>query len=198
MQAGLLAVTKQALLSVRPMQVLFPESQFELLSCWQHSTDLILRVLTVRVLTSMLHQGRGCAPSVDLSLVNLLDVGQSYGEPSMAASPLLLPGEEKSLELLKDWVSRCAELTTMCGLGLLSVLQGASVYEYVLVYSDDLLVVALDTDRILLHIDQHFKLKEGSVGIPDRYLGANIGKYTLADGSEAWYMSSEYYVNQEC
>ena len=68
------------------------------------------------------------------------------------------------------------------------------MYEYVLVYSDDLLVVALDTDRILLHIDQHFKLKDGSVGIPDRYLGANIGKYTLADGTEAWYMSSEYYV----
>ena len=46
---------------------------------------------------------------------------------------------------------------------------GNAVYEYVLVYSDDLLVVALDTDRILLHIDQHFKLKDGSVGTPKRW-----------------------------
>ena len=71
---------------------------------------------------------------------------------------------------------------------------GKAVYEYVLVYSDDLLIVALDANRILLHIDQHFKLKDGSVGVPDRYLGANIGKYTLPNGAEAWFMSSETYV----
>ena len=71
---------------------------------------------------------------------------------------------------------------------------GKSVYEYVLVYSDDLLIVALQGDRILLHIDQHFKLKDGSVGTPNRYLGADIGKYTLPNGTEAWFMSSESYV----
>ena len=72
--------------------------------------------------------------------------------------------------------------------------QGKDVYEYVLVYSDDLLVCGLDPGRILLHVDQHFKLKDGSVGPPTRYLGAEIGKHTLPDGSEAWYMSSGGYV----
>ena len=71
---------------------------------------------------------------------------------------------------------------------------GKEVYEYVLVYSDDLLVVACDPDRILNHIDQCFKLKDGSVGVPDRYLGANISEYTLDDGTVCWSMSSEYYV----
>ena len=72
--------------------------------------------------------------------------------------------------------------------------QGKDVYEYILVYSDDLLVCGLDPARILLHVDQHFKLKDGSVGPPTRYLGAEIGKYVLPDGTEAWYMSSEGYV----
>ena len=72
--------------------------------------------------------------------------------------------------------------------------QGKRVYEYVLVYSDDLLVCGLDPARILSHVGQHFKLKDGSVGPPTRYLGAEIGKYELPDGTWAWYMSSDGYV----
>ena len=71
---------------------------------------------------------------------------------------------------------------------------GKEVYEYVLVYSDDLLVVACDPDRILCRIDQNFKLKDGSVCVPDRYLGANISEFTCSDGTVCWAMSSEYYV----
>jgi hypothetical protein len=40
--------------------------------------------------------------------------------------------------------------------------------------------------------------KEGSVGVPDRYLGANVGKFQLEDGSEAWYMSAYDYVKSVC
>ena len=71
---------------------------------------------------------------------------------------------------------------------------GKEVYEYVLVYSDDLLVVACDPDTILCFIDQNFKLKDGSVGVPDRYLGANIMEYRTEDDTSCWAMSSEYYV----
>ena len=71
---------------------------------------------------------------------------------------------------------------------------GEKIWEYVLVYSDDLLAVALHPKKIMSQIDQHFKLKAGSVVSPERYLGANIGKYSLPDGSSAWYMSSESYV----
>ena len=71
---------------------------------------------------------------------------------------------------------------------------GTKIWEYVLVYSDDLLVLAMDPEALLNRIDQHFKMKDGSVGIPEKYLGADIGKFTLNDGNKAWYMSSESYV----
>ena len=63
-----------------------------------------------------------------------------------------------------------------------------------MVYSDDLLCVGINPEKILLQIGQTYKLKEGSVERPTRYLGADIGRYQLEDGSEAWYMSSESYV----
>jgi hypothetical protein len=73
---------------------------------------------------------------------------------------------------------------------------GAKCWEYVLVYSDDLLVVARNPGEILTHVDQHFKLKDRSVQCPTSYLGADVGKYGLPDGSEAWYLSSNSYVKE--
>lgn len=70
------------------------------------------------------------------------------------------------------------------------------VWEYVLVYSDDLLIVARNLGEIAAQIDQHFKLKNGSIKAPESYLGADIGKFTLPDKSEAWFMSSESYVKE--
>ena len=72
--------------------------------------------------------------------------------------------------------------------------QGVPVWEYILVYSDDLLVVSNRAKEILAGIAQHFKLKEGSVKQPDQYLGANVGKKQLEDGTVAWYLSSDSYV----
>jgi hypothetical protein len=57
-----------------------------------------------------------------------------------------------------------------------------------------LLAVARDPGEILAKIDQHFKLKDGSVKSPISYLGADVGKYILPDGTEAWYLSSNTYV----
>ena len=71
---------------------------------------------------------------------------------------------------------------------------GSKIWEYILVYSDDLLCVGINPEKILRQIGQTYKLKEGSVERPTRYLGADIGRYQLEDGSEAWYMSSESYV----
>jgi hypothetical protein len=66
----------------------------------------------------------------------------------------------------------------------------------VLVYSDDLLVIARNPSEILVHMDQHFKLKDGSVQFPTSYNGADVGKYSLPDGSEAWYLSSNSYMKE--
>jgi hypothetical protein len=70
------------------------------------------------------------------------------------------------------------------------------VWEYVLVYSDDLLIVARNPGEIAAQIDQHFKLKDGSIKEPKSYLGADIGKFTLLDESEVWFMSSESHVRE--
>ena len=70
------------------------------------------------------------------------------------------------------------------------------VWEYVLIYSDDLLIVARNPGEIAAQVNQHFKLKEGSIKEPTSYLGADIGKFTLPDKSEAWFMGSENYVKE--
>jgi hypothetical protein len=37
-------------------------------------------------------------------------------------------------------------------------------------------------------------LKEGSIKVPDRYLGANIGLWTMEGGRKAWSMSAKSYI----
>ena len=73
---------------------------------------------------------------------------------------------------------------------------GSRYYEYVLVYTDDILCVSCDPSTILVHLDQHFMLKHGSIGPPTQYLGSSIGKYKFADGDECWYMGSDQYVKE--
>jgi len=70
---------------------------------------------------------------------------------------------------------------------------GLEVYEYVLVYSDDLIMIGLNPGDIAAQIDQTYKLKPESVIKPTQYLGANIGQILLPDGNFSWYMSSEEY-----
>ena len=72
--------------------------------------------------------------------------------------------------------------------------KGLDVWEYILVYSDDLLCVANNPKSILLQIHGHYKLKDGSLKRPDRYLGADISEYTLPDGTVAWCSSPDSYV----
>jgi hypothetical protein len=57
-------------------------------------------------------------------------------------------------------------------------------------------VVARNPGEILAHVDQHLKLKDGSVQSPTSYLGTDVGKYSLPDGSEAWYLSSHSYLKE--
>ena len=70
---------------------------------------------------------------------------------------------------------------------------GEPVWEYVLVYSDDLLIIGLNPHETAARIDQCCKLKDGSVKTPDQYLGANVGTMLLANGTTAWYTSSDSY-----
>jgi hypothetical protein len=72
---------------------------------------------------------------------------------------------------------------------------GTRYYEMVLVYTDDILCVSMDPNSILCRLDQHFLLKEGSIGKPTRYLGSTIGQHTFpGDDKPCWSMSSNEYV----
>lgn len=75
---------------------------------------------------------------------------------------------------------------------------GSSYYEYVLVYTDDILCISLDPKSTLMCLDQHYILKESSIGKPTQYLGAQIGEYRLPDQPEKvrWSISSEKYVKE--
>ena len=77
---------------------------------------------------------------------------------------------------------------------------GGKYYEYVLTYVDDLLCSSERPDMILNAVRKDFQLKEGSVGEPSLFLGADIIKWRI-DGTEdpekiRWGMSSELYCKK--
>lgn len=74
---------------------------------------------------------------------------------------------------------------------------GEPYYEYLLVYTDDVLCISMDPNKILCYLDQHFLLKPDSIGPPKQYLGASVSKYKVPDGAEeCWCMGSEQYVKE--
>ena len=74
---------------------------------------------------------------------------------------------------------------------------GSPYYEYVLLYTDDALVVSERGEQILRdELGRYFELKEGSVGPPNIYLGGKLRKVDLANGASAWAFGSSQYVKQ--
>jgi hypothetical protein len=71
---------------------------------------------------------------------------------------------------------------------------GFEYYEMVLVYVDDIMVLSHDTKQTMDAIANLYRLKEGSVGEPTQYLGANVGKYQLPDGRKCWSLTGREYV----
>jgi hypothetical protein len=72
---------------------------------------------------------------------------------------------------------------------------GTTCYEYVLLYTDDALVISENAEAILRNeIGRYFELKEESIGPPKFYLGGRVRKVQLENGVEAWGFSSSQYV----
>jgi len=71
---------------------------------------------------------------------------------------------------------------------------GHRYYEMLLVYVDDILCISHNPRATMSQIQELYRLKDDLVGPPKRYLGANIAKYQLPDGSEAWSASARDYV----
>jgi len=72
---------------------------------------------------------------------------------------------------------------------------GFEYYEMLLVYVDDILVIAFDPKLTMDAIGKLYRLKEGSVGPPEQYLGANIKRVQLPNGTMAWRIGADEYVN---
>ena len=66
---------------------------------------------------------------------------------------------------------------------------GSAYWEYVFIYTDDVLALSEDPKRILDEMNKHFLLKPDSIGEPKEYLGAQISKYWIeGDPNPKWAM----------
>jgi hypothetical protein len=74
---------------------------------------------------------------------------------------------------------------------------GDEYYEFVLLYTDDVLVVSENGERLLRDkIGKYFELKEASIGPPKQYLGGHLRQVQLVNGVHAWAFSSSKYVQE--
>ena len=72
---------------------------------------------------------------------------------------------------------------------------GSTYYEYILLYTDDVLIVSDNAESVLrTGIGRYFDLKESSIGPPKLYLGGHVRKVTLDNGAKAWAFSSSQYA----
>jgi hypothetical protein len=74
---------------------------------------------------------------------------------------------------------------------------GFKYYEYLLAYVDDILVLSYDPGKILLHLSEFYRLKEGYAK-PQRYLGAQVKEWRFPNDPTKirWALSSEQYVKE--
>jgi hypothetical protein len=71
----------------------------------------------------------------------------------------------------------------------------SQLYEYVLLYTDDCLVVSDNAESILKdEIGRYFRLKPESIGPPNLYLGGHMRQVDIDGGTTAWAWGSAQYV----
>ena len=73
---------------------------------------------------------------------------------------------------------------------------GTPYYEYILVYTDDFLILSMDPWAIIKDLQKEVTLKDTSIKEPDQYLGASVSKYEFKDGGWCWAMGSDQYVKE--
>lgn len=71
---------------------------------------------------------------------------------------------------------------------------GDEYYSFILVYVDDVLHFDHEPNILMEQLESIYRLKDKAEA-PDRYLGANIDKVQMQDGSVAWSMSSREYLS---
>lgn len=71
---------------------------------------------------------------------------------------------------------------------------GTLYYELLLVYVDDVLAISHNPLSIMEGISSHFEIKNDEIAEPKSYLGADIEKFQLPDGRNAWSLTANSYV----
>ena len=72
---------------------------------------------------------------------------------------------------------------------------GSTYYEYILLYTDDVLCVSEHPEKVLREeLGHYFQLKEESIGPPKIYLGGKVQKVQLENGVLCWAFGSSQYV----
>ena len=72
---------------------------------------------------------------------------------------------------------------------------GVEYYQYILLYTDDILAIMEEPERFLREeLGKRFTLKEKSIGPPSQYLGNKVSQVTLENGTKCWSFSSSQYV----
>jgi len=66
----------------------------------------------------------------------------------------------------------------------------------VLCYVDDVLSISHNAEEVLNRLDKYFRIKSGSLGDPDTYLGAKLKKMRLPNGVVVWALSPARYIHQ--
>jgi hypothetical protein len=75
---------------------------------------------------------------------------------------------------------------------------GTNYYEYLLVYVDDTLVISHEPHVTMAALSELYRMKEGSIGKPTKYLGADVIEYRLPTDHQRpkWGFSSQQYVTE--
>jgi len=72
---------------------------------------------------------------------------------------------------------------------------GSRYYEYLFIYTDDIIAISEDPKRILDKMNRHYLLKADSIKEPARYLGASISKHLMdGDSHYTWAIGSKEYL----
>ena len=72
---------------------------------------------------------------------------------------------------------------------------GSKYYEYVLLYTDDCLVISDNAEKVLRQeLGSMWELKEESIGPPQIYLGGAMRQVELENGTKCWAFGSAQYV----
>ena len=73
---------------------------------------------------------------------------------------------------------------------------GSSYYTYILVYTDDILIVSHNPTKYMAQLKANYYVKESSIGPPNIYLGSRVKLVKDRSGNRAYATSSDDYIKE--